>query len=111
VTRNFIARNFVGIDVFNGAEASGIRLNNFGGNTLAALRGQGLSPVAADSNYWNDLRGPTCASGCTGTVGDTINGLVAFLPFLTDPSQLPVGTPTLAPPRRAASQQVRQGKP
>ena len=111
VTRNFIARNFVGIDVFNGAEASGIRLNNFGGNTLAALRGQGLSPVAADSNYWNDLLGPTCASGCTSTVGDTINGLVAFLPFLTDPSQLPVGTPTLAPPRRAASQQVRQGKP
>ena len=107
VTRNFIARNFVGIDVFSGGEASGIHQNNFVGNTLAALRGQGLSNVAADSNWWNDPLGPTCLSGCAGTVGDSVSGLVIFLPPLTAPA---IGVPLLAKPIRTSTQTRQQVK-
>ena len=112
VTNSLIARNFVGMDVFGGAEASGIHQNNFVGNTLAALRGQGITPVAADNNWWNDPLGPRCLSGCTGTVGDTVSGLVTFLPFLTG---LAPTAPAFAPPTRISTlprQQVkREGRP
>lgn len=112
VLNSLIARNFVGIDVFSGAEASGIHQNNFVGNTLAALRGQGGSAVAADSNYWNDPLGPTCLSGCSGTVGDSVSGLVIFAPPLFSPA---IGVPLLAKPIRTSvlpRQQVkREGRP
>jgi hypothetical protein len=112
VTNSLITRNFVGMDVLSGAEASGIHQNNFVGNTAAALRGQGITPVAADSNWWNDPLGPRCLTSCTGTVGDTVSGLVTFLPFL--PGLAPTA-PTFAPPTRTSTlprQQVkREGRP
>jgi len=112
VTRNFIARNFVGIDVFPGGEASGIHQNNFAGNALAGLRNQTGIPMVADSNYWNDPLGPACISGCTvGTLGDTVSGLVTVIPFWTSAAQLPPGTPTFAPPIRTARQQARKAQP
>jgi len=100
------------MDVLSGAEASRIHQNNFVGNIAAALRGQGVTPVAADSNWWNDPLGPRCLSGCTGTVGDTVSGLVTFLPFLTG---LAPTAPAFAPPTRTSTlprQQVkREGRP
>jgi hypothetical protein len=116
VTRNYFARNLVAIDIpLAGGAGSNVSQNNFAGNTAAGLQNRTGSFVVADSNYWNDPNGPTCSSGCIGTVGDSVTGLVTFIPFWTTAGQLPPGTPTFAPRIRttlAPRQQVkREGRP
>jgi hypothetical protein len=68
--------------------------------------------VAADSNWWNDPLGPTCLSGCSGTVGDSVSGLVIFLPPLLSPA---IGVPLLVKPIRTSTltrqQAKREGQP
>jgi hypothetical protein len=113
ITRNFIARNTVGINILGGAETSPILHNNFVANVLMGVSNQGFAPVFADTNYWNDPLGPRCPLLCNPlSVGDTVGSNVTFGGFLLG---LVPGVPALVQPIRTSArprQQVkREGQP
>jgi hypothetical protein len=114
VLNSLIARNFVGADFLGGTDGSQVRFSNIENNVLAGVRNQNASPMQADNNWWNDARGPRCASGCDSTsLGDSAVGPVnPVTPFLTAPSG---SAPAFAPRFRTSAlprQQVkREGRP
>ncbi|HEY6854500.1 MAG TPA: dockerin type I domain-containing protein [Gemmatimonadales bacterium] len=110
VTNTLLARNLVGADFLSGTDGSQVRFSNIENNVLAGVRNQNAAPMQADNDWWNDARGPRCASSCDSTsLGDSAVGAVNPLtPFLTTPSG---SAPAFAPPIRTARAQARKGRP
>lgn len=110
VTRSRFQGNGQGIVAQLYSDTTSIANSNFIGNALRALVNQSGITADADSNYWNDSRGPACAGSAIGcdslSVGDSIDGSVTFAPHDSAMVITPAPRRTLAAaaPRISAAQ-------
>jgi len=96
-----------GIYVSNGAGGVVIEASQIISNTNYGVNNQDPTTLMAANNWWGSASGPTLTNGCNpGGTGSSINGSVAYKPFLTSPNQEPgpvspidVRTLTIAPQR------------
>ena len=65
------------------------------GNVVGVSQLAGTASLA--NNWWGHTDGPSCASGCAAIAGDSVLGVVTFVPFLTAAPATPVGAPPVVP--------------
>jgi hypothetical protein len=95
---NFIARNDTSI-----YGAGFVRMDSSViDQSVAGVRNTGAKTWQLVNNFWGDVLGPRCASGCNpASLGDSLIGPASFTPFRASaPSSTPVG---VAPFRAALS--------
>lgn len=92
ITNNVGASGVTGIHLTSSAENNQIHNNNITGNSAQISAGvysygvykEGGTPVDATNNYWGAADGP---SGSGPGSGDSVNDLVTYDPFLTEPAE------------------------
>jgi hypothetical protein len=79
----------------------------FTGSELSGNGGFGLysnmGPTDATGNWWGDVSGPQCGSGCEGALGDWVAGPVTFVPWATAPIAGLPSAPPVQPSARATT--------
>lgn len=104
---NFLARNG-GDGIFANGAAGPITMTQsvIQQNAVGARFVSGLVTLA--NNYWGDVLGPDCDTGCAGARGDSLVGSanLNYLPFLTSAPTTPTGAPPAMRPSAPVSAAV-----
>lgn len=89
---NFLSRNGTGLSTSGTVTMDSSRIE---GNAVGVSRLAGTASLA--NNWWGHTDGPSCSSGCAVVAGDSVVGVVTFVPFLTAAPATPVGAPPVLP--------------
>jgi hypothetical protein len=86
----------VRLEQYVGVAPALVNFNNLTRNAVRGVNNAGSAGVIdATNNWWGDPNGPLCAggaSGCVGTVGDSVSANVNFAPYLAAPTDAPPPT-------------------